>query len=326
MANTFTIIGEVKIPMNGNLYEEKNAGNGKIKTCKMQVVANGNTLYPEITSYQGDKIYTILEENGERKFKEISYADRDKYIDKIANFKKYVLKTKEFEVEYATQGELAERFAKLLKEKTSGKFKLVGEVEYNEYNGKVYSRYNVTRIYEVDTDEEEIAESRMEVYITGHINSEHSITLKGLSAQYDSKKKADKGYPVEIIIPTIDKTDKWIDKLEELITPKSEDTLSKIGLKVNVVAKKADVEFDESMLSEEDKEMLEYGFMSLDELKAQYGVGKGSFEKKLEFVGFTRGYNQGCVATEITLESLTSDGAMVLPEIEDFDIEDMFAD
>lgn len=325
MANTFTIIGEVKIPMNRNLYEEKNAGNGKIKTCKMQVVANGNTLYPEITSYQGDKIYTILEENGERKFKEISYADRDKYIDKIANFKKYVLKTKEFEVEYATQGELAERFAQLLKEKTSGKFKLVGEVEYNEYNGKVYNRYNVTRIYEVDS-EEEVAESRMEVYITGHIAEQDFITLKGLSAQYDSKKKADKGYPVEVVMPTVNKTDKYISKLEELITPKTEDTLSKIGLKVNIVAKKADVEFDESMLSDEDKEMLEYGFMSLDELKAQYGVGKGSFEKKLEFVGFTRGYNQGCVATEITLETLTSDGAIVLSEIEDFDIEDMFAD
>ena len=43
------------------------------------------------------------------------------------------------------------------------------------------------------------------------------------------------------------------------------------------------------------------GFMTIEDLKSQYGVGKGSFVSKVEATGLAKGYGNGAIETGQTL-------------------------
>ena len=60
------------------------------------------------------------------------------------------------------------------------------------------------------------------------------------------------------------------------------------------------------MLTDEEKEYIEFGIMSLDDFKQQYGKGKGSFVSKLEIQNINPTYRQGAIPTELTLADILS--------------------
>ena len=81
----------------------------------------------------------------------------------------------------------------------------------------------------------------------------------------------------------------------------SGEELHKIGFKVEHINGTTSVPFTIDMATDEEKEMVELGFMTLDDLKSQYGVGKGSFVTKVEATGLAKGYGNGAMETGQTL-------------------------
>ena len=97
--------------------------------------------------------------------------------------------------------------------------------------------------------------------------------------------------------------------------------LAKIGFKVNLINRMEEVEFDETMMTEEDRMYIEFGIMTLDDFKNKYGNGKGGYIKKFEVDKISATYRNGAVPTMFTLEQILSDGKQEEPEIKEKDVE-----
>lgn len=348
MSNTFEMIGSLKIAKGTDKfpnYEVKNFDSGWIiKTLRLNVSAEGNTHNIEVNGGYGGNdslIYSMVKKDN-NKFESIKfkYSEREKHIKDLAEFKKSVFVNGDDRHEFATQVDLADFLHEELKkeEYKDKKFRVSGEIEFSEYENKVYTRYNANRIYVVADDTEEKCEGHIEMYIDENciddetIEETNKMYLKGHIGQYDSKKKGDIGLAnvIEVQFDKDDsKKDRKIQKIKENCECESDEYLYKIGVKVELVNKAEQVEFDESMLSEEELENLELGFTTMEELKAEHGVGKGSFEKKMRFKGWTRGYNKGAIQSAMTLEQLLSKGETESQQFQgiddDDDLDDIFA-
>lgn len=347
MSNTFEMIGTLKIAKGTDKfpnYEIRKFDSGwVIKTLRLNISAEGNMHNIEVNGGYGGNdglIYSMVKKDG-NKFESIKfkYSEREKHIKDLAEFKKSVFVNGDDRHEFATQVDLVDFLHEELKkeEYKDKKFRVSGEIEFSEYENKIYTRYNANRVYVVADDTEEKCEGHIEMYIDENciddetIDETNKMYLKGYIGQYDNKKKGDIGFSnvVECEFDQKDsKKDRRINKIKENCECESDEYLYKIGVKVELFNKSEQVEFDESMLSEEELENLELGFTTMEELKAEHGVGKGDFEKKMRFKGWTRGYNKGAIQSAMTLEQLLSKGEtekQQLQGIDDVDIDDIFA-
>ena len=100
----------------------------------------------------------------------------------------------------------------------------------------------------------------------------------------------------------------------------SGDELSKIGFKVEHVNGTTSIPFTLDMATDEEREMVELGFMSEEDLKSQYGAGKGAFVSKVAATGLSKGYSNGAIETGQTLADYQEE---VSTEEDIFDIFDM---
>lgn len=347
MANpSFEMIGSLKLAKatekKPTFEVKKCSGDWQLKVLRLNMNANGNSNFVEIVGmFGGDNsdIYSMVKKEGQKgKYENVKfkYKDRAKYVKDLAEFKKYVFVNGDDRHEFATQHELAELVHKELqkpemKDKT---FMIKGEIEYNESGDKLYTKYNVSRVYvmnEPKEDEDPIqekCEANIELYISEGALDESAydetgqMFLTGYVGVYDKDKKGEVGISqtVEIELPPGKKNrEKMKNRIIENLEIKEEEYLSKIGVKVELFAKAPEVEFDESMLTDEEKEDLEYGFTTMEEIKADRGVGKGKFENKLLFTGWSRGFSKGCTSSTQTLETLL---AKPSEEADEFEIDD----
>lgn len=326
MANNFEMVGKVTLSKGTEkqpTFETKTFDSGwTLNTLRLQVDADGNKHYVDVKGGYGGNddslIHSMVKKSdGSKGYDKIQfkYRDREQHIHNLAEFKKYVFVDGENRAEFTTQFDLANYVHIMLKngEYEGKKFKISGDVEFSEYKDTVYTNYIVNRMYVVSNDEQELAEAQLEMYIgetcivDDNLDETGKMYIKGHVGQYNGVKKADIGIAqvVEVHIAEDDKKkDRKIAKIKETCEPKSDDFLSRVGLKVKLVNKSEEVEFNESMLSDEEREDLELEFTTIEELKVQYGVGKGKFERKMVFKGFGRGFSKGCIETGLTLAEL----------------------
>ena len=281
---------------------------------------------------------------------EFKYKDREKYIGELAEFKKFVFVNGEERHEFATEYDYS-MFVhdKLSSDEVKGKtFKIIGEIEYSNYTNpttnetKTYINYNINRIYVVKDDVDQFATANIDLFINedaiddSKVVEEGIFTVSGYVPQYDGKKKSDKGYFQMLEYPlniSEEKRELKFNKLKGLLDV-SDCELAKIGFKVNLINRVEEVDFDISMVTDEEKELLELEIISLSELKDKYGSGKGGHVSKMEIEGITKTYTLGCIPTTITLSELLSDreekqekepelnleGSLTDDELDDMDI------
>lgn len=257
---------------------------------------------------------------------EFKYKDREKHTKDLAEFKKLVFVHGDERHEFATEYE----FAMFIHETLSGGelkdkiFKIVGEIEFSEYNDKVYTNYNINRIYVIKDDVEQTATANVDLMLTvdsiddSRVVDEGIFTVSGYVPQYDGKKKGDKGYFQLLEYPlNIDeeKREKKFELISRLLKFE-EGELAKIGFKVDLISRVEEVDFDESMLSDEDKELIEFGVMTLSDFKDKYGSGKGGYVSKMQISNVSSLYKNGCIPTELSLANLLSSGVEVTKEPE----------
>lgn len=253
---------------------------------------------------------------------EFKYSDREKYIGELAEFKKFVFIHGDERHEFATEYDYSMFvYSKLsnneLKDKT---FKIVGEIEYSDYTNpitnetKTYTNYNINRIYVVKDDEKQFATANIELFINedsiddSRVIEDGIFTVSGYVPQYDGKKKSDKGYFQILEYPlniSEDKRKLKFNTLKELLNV-GDCELGKIGFKVNLINRVEEVDFNASMLTDTEKDLLDLEIISLSELKNKYGSGKGGYISKMEIEGITKTYTLGCIPTTITLAELLS--------------------
>jgi hypothetical protein len=283
-------------------------------------------------------IYTILDNDGKFESTNFKYKDREKYEDRIANFRKLVfVDENEERVECSNEFDYSMAVHSILKSDAykDKKFKVQGNIEYSSYTNpktheeKIYTNYNVQRIYVINDEAEEKALANVEFYITedclddSRLEEENLLVINGYIPEYNSKKKADIGfyqsfeYPLGEDSEKAKKMAKLIDKM--LLDNFDDNELCKMGYRVRLINRHEEVPFNEDMLSDEEKELVKYGLMDIEDLKQQYGAGMGSMQRRMEISSIGRGYSKGAIPVPLTLNELLSKGNEPKPELLDED-------
>ena len=79
--------------------------------------------------------------------------------------------------------------------------------------------------------------------------------------------------------------------------------------KVNLINRIKKVDFDvDTIITDDERDLLEFGIITKSELEAKYGQGNGGRETKMEIEGITRNYTTGAIPIPLTLGELMNDG------------------
>lgn len=356
MSTNFVMIGKLSIAPdreNRKAFSDKLLDSGyNIRTLNLNMKCDKDSFNLQIKSFMNNvkrtsdgtlnvndsTIYTILDNDGKFESTNFKYKDREKYEDRIANFRKLVfVDENEERVECSNEFDYSMAVHSILKSDAykDKKFKVQGNIEYSSYTNpktheeKIYTNYNVQRIYVINDEAEEKALANVEFYITedclddSRLEEENLLVINGYIPEYNSKKKADIGfyqsfeYPLGEDSEKAKKMAKLIDKM--LLDNFDDNELCKMGYRVRLINRREEVPFNEDMLSDEEKELVKYGLMDIEDLKQQYGAGMGSMQRRMEISSIGRGYSKGAIPVPLTLNELLSKGNEPKPELLDED-------
>lgn len=352
----FVMIGKLSIAPdreNRKAFSDKLLDSGcNIRELNLQMKCDKDNFNLQIKSFMNNvkrtsdgtlnvndsTIYTILDNDGKFESTNFKYKDREKYEDRIANFRKLVfVDENEERVECSNEFDYSMAVHSILKSDAykDKKFKVQGNIEYSSYTNpktheeKIYTNYNVQRIYVINDEAEEKALANVEFYITedclddSRLEDENLLVINGYIPEYNSKKKADIGfyqsfeYPLGEDSEKAKKMAKLINKM--LLDNFDDNELCKMGYRVRLINRREEVPFNEDMLSDDEKELLEFGLIDLETLKLQYGAGMGSMQRRMEISSIGRGYSKGAIPVPLTLNELLSKGDEPKKELLDED-------
>lgn len=344
MSNSFTMVGKLSIAgdrTNKLAFSDKLLDSGcNIRELNLQMKCDKDNFNLQIKSFMNNAkrnadgtlnidnstIYTILNKDGKYESVNFKYKDKEKYEDKVANFRRLVFIDGEERMEFTNEFDYAMFVHTMLKsEDYKDKiFRVQGTIEFSNYKNpktgveNTYTNYNVERIYVVDNDSEQKATANMEMYITkdciddSRLEEENTFNLMGYIPQYLSKKKGDFGYYKMFEYPLNaegDKAKKKYELIKRVLLDNFEDNeLCKIGFKVNLIRRREEVPFDFDKCTDEEKDLVEYGLMELKDLEMQYGAGMGELKDCIQVSSIARGYSTGATPTNLTLVELLNNG------------------
>ena len=340
----FEIIGKIEKAKSDKItfFEEKVSDGGWIsRALKFNVKSGNNTFLMVVRGGRSNDdskalIYsTIKKEDGKYENVQFLHKDKEKYIPKLAEFKKSVIVfDKDTRLDFATQYDFALALKDIVESEQYAdvNFKVVGEVEYSKYNGKEYKKMIPTRIYV--TDQEISQGGSVELYFgegsfdDGSYEDNKIAYINGYVVQYDgkAKKKLAFNQQVKYDFNAVhgENADKAYNVLKRMFNVSGEE-LHKIGFKVNHVNGTTSVPFNIEMATDEEKELLELGFIDLKTLQEQYGNGKGSFVSEVVVTGLSKGYTSGAIESGQTLADFQEEVATDDEVFENlFNDEDLF--
>ena len=334
-------------------FTRDDGSKNELKTLKLQMKCGDDSFSLRLQGWGGDTIYTL-----DKTFKKLTFPAKEyeKHLDDIANFKKFTFNDGESRYEFAREFEFIDFLNTKLKDNPYGNrlFKVNGEVEMSSYedkegNTKTFTNYKVQRIYVADEngilrDKELVVHAKANVvgYIDNKALDETELAEKNklnityYLGQFDSKKKKagmlpERGFVRHATYEVSDdpyKKAKQVSVLKEKIFRCDEDTLAMTGFSVNLINRGGKVEFDESMLTEEEKEFIELDFCTFEDIKKEHEFGISEYITGEEICGFKKPYlSTGSDQTKITLkELLATDQDKVQESFEVVDEDDEFGD
>lgn len=237
--------------------------------------------------------------------------------------------------EYISEWDYAEFIKKLI---DSGKYKDSkfhikgnGSYQYSEKNERVYETYIPNRIYLAADDAVESSTAMINILYNSDSLDDMSVEDKGkyyvngYMMEYDSNRKQRIPVPVAITIPAApDNADAKAKKKVDIIKHKfmvDDDTFKEYGVIVNMLNGAQRTEITEDMLTDEQKEELEVGLITMDDIRAELGGNVyGERIREYQFLKPARGFTKGRVDTVYTAED------MIIKSLIDDTIEDLFDD
>lgn len=320
MSNRFEVVGKILKPKSEKIkfFEEKTSENGWMsRVLKFNVKSGDNTFLMEIRDGRSSDdskalIYSSIKK-GDGKYENVQFLhkDKEKYIPQLAEFKKSVIVfDKDTRLEFATQYDMALALRDIIEneEYIDKTFKVAGEVAYSRHEEKEYKKMIPTRVY--ITDAEESATGTVDILFGEDAFDDTTFEdnkiayINGYVANYDSKAKKQLAFSqqIEYNFEKIhgENADKAYNVMKRIFDISGEE-LYKIGFKVNHINGATSVPFTIEQATEEEREMVELGFMTIEDLKSQYGSGKGAFVTKIEATGLAKGYGNGAKETNQTL-------------------------
>lgn len=325
--NTFTFVGNLGIGKKTekfNPYVESTSKGGWVSR-KLNFFVKNPMNFANCEIYGGYSaknpvIYGFTKgKNGEKgEAIQIPFSERlsSKHIENMAEFKKFVIVLGEERKEYISEYDFAENVKNIINSEKykDATFKVIGNIVKTEYKGKFYTKYQPTRIYliEDETEKMPVSEGILEFHygndaITDNFEDIKKIFISGYTLNYDSNRKKDIGIPINNIeidfssVEDEDKIKRIYNKYLEIFS-NEDDEFNKIGLKIRIINGIEEKPFDESMLDEEQLDLIEMGLLDIEDVKKEMGYGKGNKVEAIKVMGLAKGYSRGAVKSGLTLE------------------------
>lgn len=205
-----------------------------------------------------------------------------------------------------------------------------GEYQYSDSKQQVYESYIPNRIYLAADDAEESSTATFNIIYGADALDEMSVEEKGkyyvsgFMMEYENNRKANIPVPVDITIPVDpnadDKGKRRIESLKHKFMV-DDDTYKEYGVIVNMLNGAQKVEITEDMLTEEEREDLDCGLITMDDIRRDLGGSVyGDRVREYQFLKPARGFTKGRQDT-----IYTSDDMVIKPiETESSDDENLF--
>ena len=259
----------------------------------------------------------------------------------VEDLAKAVEESKKKRKEFLSEYDFAEYLAKLLQSDKlkDKKFRILGEIVYSEYNGKIYKKLVPQRVYLVNSDEEDISTAQITVYYNSESLDENSfddtgkLYVNGFIRNYDGQRKENIPCPIQL---TIDgsKEDEKVQKFTKVMKSQftvSDDSWKEFGVKVKLLDGAQKVEITEEMLSDFQKEMLELEVITMDEIRKEIGGDVyGERTQEMVIVNVARGYTKGrkdsvFVDSDFEIKPIVKEETPA-PTLDEKEEEDLFED
>ena len=208
-----------------------------------------------------------------------------------------------------------------------------GEYSYSDKNQRFYESYVPTRIYLAAPNAEQSSTATLNIIFNHEslddmsADEKHKYYVNGYMMQYDNNRKENLPVPVTIAIPIGDdeKSQKWAERVKHKFMFEDDDeSFKEYGVIVNMLNGAQRVEITEDMLTDEQKEDIEFGLITLDDIRKDLGGGAyGDRIREYQFVKPARGFMKGREDTvykeeDMIVKPLVSDDE----EAEDVDLFD----
>lgn len=190
-----------------------------------------------------------------------------------------------------------------------------GEYQYSDNKGTVYESYMPNRIYLAAEDAEESSTATFNILFNSESFDDMSVEEKGkyyvngYMMEYDNNRKANIPVPVTVAIPVVaEDADEKAKKRIEAIKHKfivEDDGFKEYGVIVNMLNGAQRIEITEDMLTDEQKNDLDCGLITMDDIRAEYS--KGVYDdriKEYQFVKPARGFTKGRQDTVYTADDM----------------------
>jgi hypothetical protein len=287
----------------------------KIKGEKLEV-AWKDRFKPEIIENVAEfKKYIVdLEEHG-RRFKLEKAAEKE--IDGsitaeellglgVDNVQQALEESKKKRKEFIAESDFAEFVYKLI---SSGKgndklFRIMGDIVYSEYNGNFYKRLSPTRIYLAEKDATPSSTGQITIFYnkdsldSGSFKEKNKYYINGYARNYDSQRKTNIPCPVQLVVDlSKDEENEASKKLNSLMIKQftvKDKSWKEFGIKVRLLDGSQKVEITDDMLTDFQKEMLELGAITLDDIRKEIGGDiYGDKVQEMVVINVARGYTKG---------------------------------
>lgn len=197
------------------------------------------------------------------------------------------------------------------------KFLIRGNIEkqYSDQNTRWYERVVPTRIYRVADSTEEKSVGKITMIYNKDAIDDMSVEEKGkyyingFTMEYDFARGKQIPAPVSIVIPAAGEnaTDKE-KRIEKVLLGRftiDDDSWKAYGVEVNMLNGAQRVEITEDMLTDEQIENLELGFVTMDDIRAELGNDVyGDRVQEYRFVKFLSGFTKCAQDTAYTDEDM----------------------
>lgn len=288
LQNKFNFIGELQLPKDDAKFYKVYTPEDKsyeIHSVTFMIKETKNSgEWVELGGFKpGKVIKTIGEYNKETKsspkleFPKEKRFDED-VISQVARFKKTTInllgETKEFITEYDAVVYLIDTLPKY-KDK---RLYVSGNIEVSMSNGKVYRKLVPTYVREAKEDEKNKLQASVELFYNKNsvdktrLADEGIVDLFAYVDDYDRPSKSNKYFPMSVVLNVSgvnlenEKNKARLDHLVKYMTAPSEEYVSMKWL-MKVFNGAEEVEFDESMLTDAQREEIALGFAELDDFK-----------------------------------------------------------
>ena len=188
-----------------------------------------------------------------------------------------------------------------------------GEYQYSDKNQRVYESYVPNRIYLAADDAEETSTATINILFNSESLDDMSVEEKGkyyvngYMMEYESNRKDNIAVPITITIPVpSDDADEKTKKKAESLKHKfmvDDDKFYEYGAICNMLNGAQKIEITEDMLTDEQKDDLECGLITMDDIREElggnvYGERIREYQLAKPARGFTRGRQETIYTTD----------------------------